>query len=105
MAKVDFQPDLGQGSVIEESPGPLTDPVGRHVAVNCPTAMSAEEQFAHTAMTSVDSIRWTDRALLVQKWTLSLKEQVQVVFSLVLPLMQIVILTLDIWLQCMGQGK
>jgi hypothetical protein len=67
--------------------------------------MSAEEQFAHTAMTSVDSIHWTDRALPVQKWTLLLKEQVQVVFSLVLPLTQIVILTLDIWLQCMGQGK
>jgi hypothetical protein len=62
VTEVNFQPYLGQRSVLEETPSPLTDPMERHAAVNCPTAMSVEERLTHTAVTSVDSIMLADRA-------------------------------------------
>ena len=95
MTEMDFQTDLGQGSVLKESSIPLTDAMERHAAVSSPTAMSAKERLAHAAVTFVDSVFWTDRACSVGRRTLTAKEQVQVVIGLLLPLTQVVILTLD----------
>jgi hypothetical protein len=61
VTKVNFQPNLGQGSLLKEFPSPLTDLMEWYAAVNHPAAMSAEKWLAHTAMTSGwdDSVNWS----------------------------------------------